>query len=398
MKLNILGIASIIIGFFFVFTACIGKKTPMNPTTDDGDLTDIPYNPQAYTIQKPNHYPQIAIPIDNPMTVAGVQLGRKLFYDAILSGDSSQSCSSCHLPSGSFTDNKKVAIGIDGIAGHRSSMSLMNVAYVRGTKDSMGIIKGLFWDGRAETLESQALLPVEDPIEMHNTWSNAIGKLKNHDHYPEDFRKAFGITNKSEITKELAAKAIAQFERILIGSGKSKYDLWQTGDGQLTDEEEDGRIIYFDEANDVGVNLPDGQCFHCHGGITLSGSQFFNNGLDEVASLTDFADLGRGIITKNPEHNGQFRSPTLRNIAMTAPYMHDGRFSTLEEVLNHYGTHGKSSQNKDRFIDQIGFIILGSNPVKYKNLSLEHQQSVIKFLHTLTDNDFVNNPDIKSPF
>jgi cytochrome c peroxidase len=392
-------IYAILLAFVMVFVACKDCDPGGNPVMANGDLTDIPYNPQVYLIKKPTHFPEVAIPSDNPMTVAGVQLGRKLFYDAILSGDSTQACASCHLPSGSFTDNLAVSRGIDGIAGHRSAMSLMNVAYVKGTKDPItGIAKGLFWDGRIETLEQQALLPVEDPIEMHNTWGNALNRLKSHAKYPEDFRKAFGITNVSEITKELAAKALAQFERILISSGQSKYDKYVNGNADFTDEEEDGRIIFFDEASTVGVNLPDGQCFHCHGGITLTGNQFFNNGLDEVSDLNGFADNGRGSVTNNPEHNGQFRSPTLRNIALTAPYMHDGRFQTLEEVMDHYGKHGKKSPNKDRFIDQIGFIVLGSNPVKYDNLSLEHQQSVVKFLHTLTDTTFINNPDIASPF
>jgi cytochrome c peroxidase len=378
----------ILIGFVLCFAACKDCTSGGFPL-DNGDLTDIPYTPVNYKINKPAHFPEILIPTDNPMTVDGVQLGRKLFYDAILSGDSTQACASCHLPAGAFTDNKAVSKGIDGISGHRSAMSLLNVAYVR---------TGLFWDGRSESLEAQALLPVEDPIEMHNTWTNAIGRLKAHLKYPEDFRKAFGITNKSEITKELAAKALAQFERILVSSGQSKYDKALNGTANLTDEEEDGRIMFFDEASTLGVNLPDGQCFHCHGGITLNGNQFFNNGLDEVAQLDGFSDKGRGMVTGNPEFNGQFRSPTLRNIALTAPYMHDGRFANLDQVLNHYGTHGKPSPNKDRFINQIGFIVLGSNPVQYNDLSIEHQKSIIAFLHTLTDTSFINNPDIASPF
>jgi cytochrome c peroxidase len=389
--------------FYIGLTVCIlaCKNEPTFPvvTPDNGDLTDIPYNPTPYTIQKPAHFPQILIPVDNPMTAEGVQLGRKLFYDSILSGDSTQACASCHYPSGSFTDNKAVSKGIDGISGTRSAMSLMNVAYVKGVFDlGSGIAKGLFWDGRSESLENQALLPVEDPIEMHNTWANAISKLRAHTKYPEDFRKAFGITNKSEITKELAAKALAQFERILISSGDSKYDKYLNGTGYLTDEEEDGRIMFFDEASVVQVNLPDGQCFHCHGGITLSGNQFFNNGLDEMPDLNNFGDKGRGAISGNVDDNGKFRSPTLRNIALTAPFMHDGRFSTLDEVMNHYGTHGKNAPNKDPFINQIGFKILGSNPVQHQNLSVEHQKSIIAFLHTLTDTSFINNPDIVSPF
>jgi cytochrome c peroxidase len=386
------------LGLLGTFYACKHDNVTSITTSDPNDLTDIPYSPTPYTIQKPAHFPEILIPEDNPMTKEGVQLGRKLFYDYILSGDSTQSCSSCHLPVGSFTDNKAVSKGIDGIAGTRSSMSLLNIAYVKtGIDPTTGIVKGLFWDGRSESLENQALLPVEDPIELHNTWANAVGKLKAHSKYPEDFRKAFGITNKNEITKELAAKALAQFERILISSGESKYDKYLNG-GFLTDEEEDGRIMFFDEAGVVGVNLPDGQCFHCHGGITLTGSQFFNNGLDEMPDLNNFPDKGRGIITGNVNDFGKFRSPTLRNIALTAPYMHDGRFTNLEEVMNHYGTHGKSSPNKDPFINQIGFIVSGSNPVQYQNLSEEHKKSIIAFLHTLTDTTFINNPDIVSPF
>jgi cytochrome c peroxidase len=386
-------------GILLSILAC--KHEPILPsvTPDNGDLTDIPYNPTHYTIQKPAHFPQILIPVDNPMTAEGVQLGRKLFYDSILSGDSTQACASCHLPGGSFTDNKAVSKGIDGISGHRSAMSLMNVAFLKGSHDdSTGIPLGLFWDGRSEFLEDQALLPVEDPIEMHNTWVNAVSKLKAHSQYPQDFRKAFGITNKSEITKELAAKALAQFERILVSSGQSKYDKSLNGIVNLTDEEEDGRIMFFDEASTSQVNLPDAQCVHCHGGITLNGGQFFNNGLDEMPDLNNFPDKGRGAISGNLADNGKFRSPTLRNIALTAPYMHDGRFSTLEEVVKHYASHGKSASNKDGFINKIGFVIPGSNPVQYTHLTEEHQKSIIAFLHTLTDTTFINNPDVVSPF
>ena len=148
------------------------------------DLTDIPYEPVDYELVVPCGFPTMEIPADNPLTVDGVQLGRFLFYDPILSADSTMSCASCHLPSGVFTDNLAVSTGIDGIAGTRSSMSLLNVGY---------FYNGLFWDGRASTLEEQALLPVEDPIEMHNTWPNVVAKLQVHENYPKMFRKAFGI-------------------------------------------------------------------------------------------------------------------------------------------------------------------------------------------------------------
>jgi cytochrome c peroxidase len=330
----------------------------------------------------------VPIPADNPLTEAGIQLGRHLFYDPILSADSTQSCSSCHLPQGSFTDNMATSKGIDGIFGRRSSMSLLNIAYATNR---------LFWDGRAATLEDQALMPVEDPIEMHNTWPNAITHLKKHAFYPEYFRKAFGINSTAEMTKELAAKAIAQFERTLISSGQSKFDRYLQGDQDALDDDElDGKLLFFDEGAVVG--LPDAQCFHCHGGITLTGNQYFNNGLDSVGSLDEFVDKGLGEVTGNPSDNGKFRAPTLRNIALSAPYMHDGRFQTLEQVIEHYSSHGKPAPNRDPLIPTVGFPIPGTNPVQYSGLTASQKQALLKFLHTLTDTDFVENPDIQSPF
>ncbi len=352
------------------------------------DLTNIPYDPKPYTVIKPSHFPNLRIPDDNPMTEAGVQLGRRLFYDPILSADSTQSCSSCHKPQSSFTDDMATSKGIDGIFGRRSAMSLLNIGYATNR---------LFWDGRSLTLEDQALLPVEDVIEMHNTWPNAMASLKNHPTYPGLFRKAFGIKSTGEMTKELTAKALSQFERILISSGKSKFDRYLQGEKDILDDDElDGKLMFFDEGAAVG--LPDAQCFHCHGGVTLTGNNFFNNGLDSVANLEDFIDKGLGEVTKNPSDNGKFRAPTLRNIAMTAPYMHDGRFQTLEEVVEHYSSHGKPSPNRDPLIITVGFPIPGSNPIQYSGLTPSQKQAIIKFLHTLTDPDFVQNPEFQNPF
>ncbi len=361
-----------------------------DPPLPDGekDLTGIPYNPQPYTVLKPAHFPEVPIPADNPITVEGIQLGRRLFYDPLLSADSTQSCSSCHLPQGSFTDNKAVSVGIDGISGRRSAMSLLNIAYATN---------GLFWDGRSSSLEDQALRPVEDPIEMHNTWPNVVAKLKKHPLYPELFRKAFGISSTQGITRELAGKAIAQFERTLISSGQSKFDRYLQGDPDALDDEElDGKLMFFDEGAVVG--LPDAQCFHCHGGLTLTGNQYFNNGLDSAATLADFKDRGRGEVTGNPYDNGKFRAPTLRNIAMAGPYMHDGRFQTLEEVIDHYSSNGKGAINEDPFIRQVGFPLPGTNPVQYSGLTPYQKKALVKFLHALTDTEFVNNPDIQNPF
>lgn len=365
----------------FGFIAC-ERESGGEPVT--GDLVQYPYNPQPYTIKKPAHYPEVPVPADNPMTYDGVQLGRHLFYDPILSADNSMSCASCHFAEKSFADGKQVSKGIDGIAGIRSSMSLMNIAYVVPTNPADTFL--LFWDGRAKSLETQALLPVEDPIELHHLWPNVIEDLKNHDKYPQMFRKAFGINDKTEITKELAAKAIAQFERIMIGSGTSIYDRYLNGETDLLqDEVLDGKLMFFDEGADFG--LPDAECFHCHGTGTLTGRGFFNNGLDPYDLIQD---PGRENVTKNPNDRGKFRTTTLMNIEKTAPYMHDGRFSNLNQVVDHY------------LFDAI--------PTPYPNPNLNliinkkqlytayHRDALVAFLKTLTDNEFINNPDLQNPF
>ena len=313
------------------------------------------------------------IPADNPLTEAGIELGRFLFYDPILSGDETMACADCHLPTGGFTDNLAFSKGIDGIPGLRSSMSLVNVGYVT---------KGLFWDGRVQTLEEQALLPVEDVLELHTEWEQVIEKLQKHPDYPTRFRQAFGINSTDELTKELAAKAIAQFERSLI-SADSKYDRVVRGEAFFDDDELMGFELFFDVPND----LPDAECGHCHNAPLFTVNQYFNNGLDSVASLDDFADKGLGTVTGLPFDNGKFRAPTLRNIALTAPYMHDGRFQTLEEVVDHYNENAHFADNVDPLIATKGL-----------GLNAEQKRALVAFMHTLTDTSFVNNPAYQNPF
>lgn len=337
----------------------------------DGDLTSIVYRPEPYAVALPKHFPQLNTPPDNPLTKQGVLLGRHLFYDPILSADSTMSCASCHLPEFAFTDAKAVSKGIDGIAGTRSSMSLINIGFVQS---------GLFWDGRAKTLEEQALLPVEDPIELHNTWPNVIKKLQAHPTYPKMFRAAFGIENSAQITKELAAKSIAQFERIII-SKDSKWDKIQEGKAFFTDLELIGQGLYFDDDPD----LPDAECGHCHNTPMATSDDFFNNGLTQTSSLDGFPDPGRGKVTKSRSDNGKFRAPTLRNIAASAPYMHDGRFKTLDEVIAHYNSGGKSSPNADPLL----------HPLK---LDAFYVKALKAFIETFNDSTFYDNPDIKNPF
>lgn len=353
-----------IISLFLLFSC---KPDP----ADTGDLTHIAYSPATFTLDVPSHFPVMNIPADNPMTKEGINLGRHLFYDPILSGDSTMSCASCHLPELSFTDGNAFSKGIDGINGTRSSMSLINIGFVKS---------GLFWDGRVKTLEEQALLPVEDPIEMHHKWPELIGQLKDHPEYPVMFRQAFGIKNKNEITKELAAKALAQFERTII-SKDSKFDLVQQGKALFTDLELIGYGMYFDNDPD----LPQSECGHCHNIPLATSDAFFNNGLTSAATLDDFPDIGRGKVSGSKADNGKFRAPTLRNIKYTAPYMHDGRFKTLDEVIAHYNSGGKDSPNADPLL----------HPLK---LDPFYIKALKAFIDTFTDTLVYKNPDLQNPF
>ena len=341
------------------------------PDPSDRDLTIVPYEPIPFMPVIPDKFPALEQPADNPMTVDGIHLGRKLFYDPILSIDSTVSCSSCHLQSGSFTDQVASSEGVAGFT-PRSSMSLINIGFH---------YHGLFWDGRASSLEKQALMPVQDPLEMGENWDNVESKLRKHSTYPDDFRKAFGIERSSQITRELATKAIAQFERSLISGGNTRYDRYLRGEIFLDDNELNGLFMFFD----MDPDIPDAECGHCHNAPLFATNDYFNNGLQESPDLESFPDKGLGFFTGKAGDNGKFKAPTLRNLAFTAPYMHDGRFQTLEEVIEHYNSGGHASPNKNALIYPL-------------HLSETQKKDLIAFLMTLTDSTTLTNEAFKSPF
>jgi len=334
----------LIIRFSIFFIICIFGCDFDPSELPEGDLLYIPYQPESVTPVPPGSFPGLEIPNDNPITKAGLILGRKLFFDPILSRDSSQSCSSCHQQDKSFTDGLARSLGVDRISGRRSAMNLLDVGFHT---------HGLFWDGRAGSLEIQALSPVEDPIEMHFHWPGVMERIKRHPTYPIEFRKAFGIAQVDSITKYLAVKAIAQFERTLISTGTSKYDLAITpGSGVFFSESElRGFEMYFDKS---GGRLPDAECFHCHNAPLMTSLDFFNNGIQQVRVGQQFDDNGLGAVTGNIAQNGMFKVPTLRNITLTGPYMHDGRFTSLEQVIDHYNSGGFPADNKNPFIRKLG--------------------------------------------
>lgn len=355
----------------FITLLIMGIYACGDDNPDEGDLSSIPYAPQSYDPNLPSYLPKLTTPPDNPLTVDGINLGRHLFFDNILSGNGTMSCASCHDPKKAFTDGQAVSVGIDGISGRRSSMSLVNIGFTKN---------GLFWDGRAKTLEDQALLPVTDPIELHTTWTDVESRLRNHENYPTLFRKAFGIKNKSEISKTLVAKALAQYQRIIL-SVDSKFDRIRQGKEKFDDLELIGYSLYIDLE---GSDLPDAECHHCHTLDLATADAFFNNGLQYSPDLNSFKDMGRGAVTGSLADNGKMRAPTLRNIFYSAPYMHDGSLKTIDEVLNHYNGHGKSSPNKDPLIRDLG-------------LTPFHKEALIAFLHTLTDTSYLQNPLLQRP-
>lgn len=364
---------SIVYTGFLLF--CLAGFTQCHDTIDvdplEKDLIHIPFEPVSYTPTIPSGFPALEQPDDNRMTIDGIRLGRKLFYDPILSVDSTISCSSCHQQAGSFTDQVALSEGVSGFT-TRSSMSLINVGLH---------YHGFFWDGRSATLEEQALAPVENPVEMGETWDNVELKLRSHPVYPSDFRKAFGIEGTAEINRDLAAKAIAQFERSLISGGNTKYDRFARGEIVLDESEYNGFLMFFD----FDPSIPDAECGHCHNAPLFATEDYFNNGLQESEDLNGFLDKGLGLFTGDPGDNGKFKAPTLRNIAFTAPYMHDGRFNTLEEVIDHYNSGGKLSPNRNSLLHPL-------------HLTESQKADLKAFILTLTDSSALTNPAFKNPF
>lgn len=320
------------------------------------------------------HYPaafggRFSIPTDNPMTQEGVHLGRLLFYEPRLSKTGTVSCGNCHQQARAFTDGLAFSVGVSGKPTRRNAMSLANLLWVRN----------LFWDGRSTSLEQQALVPLAHEDEMGLKPGDAARTLQKTAPYPALFRRVFGSDT---ITDDRIGKAIAQFERTLI-SASSPYDQYLQGKYSLSASEERGLRLFTAVPNpEKGVR--GGNCAHCHGGPRLMQELFHNNGLDRQV-----ADPGRQEVTGLPLDQGRFRVPTLRNIALTAPYMHDGRFATLAAVLDHYSDHVQETP------------ALPSELVPARNgglgLTSAEKTDLLAFLNLLTDTVFVNNPQFADP-
>jgi cytochrome c peroxidase len=347
-----------------VFIALVSCKK------DNGNIPQ--YSDKEYKLEY-GDFPPPNIPTDNLLTEEGVKLGRMLFYEKKLSKDGTQSCASCHNQDNSFNDLRQFSIGVEGLPGKRNAMTIVNLAWHKN---------GFFWDGRASTLRQQSLKPIQDPLEMNEKLENAVSKLKLNKSYVDQFMRAF---KDPEITADKISLALEQFMMTLV-SFSSKYDQWKSGKIQLTDSEERGRKLFFAE-RDVLNGKKGAECFHCHNGFDFTNHAFTNNGLDYDSQ---FKDLGRFEVTNKEIDKARFKTPTLRNIELTSPYMHDGRFKTLEEVIEHYNSDVKFSSTLDPVMTNVAQAGL--------DLDENDKADLINFLKTLTDQKFISEPSFKDPF
>lgn len=321
----------------FIITFACKKDNEGTSTMDSGD--------EILTLQIPKGFPYPDIPQDNKPTPNRIALGEKLFFDPILSRDSTIACGSCHLPGMKFTDGLAVSNGIDGHQALRNAPTIMNVAYQ----------PNFFWDGGSPTLEQQVLGPIQNPNEMDFNVNLVVARLQNNPTYVSDFKRAYN----SDPSVFTLTRAIACYERTLF-TGRSKFDRFQyDGDtNALNASEKNGMTLFFNETGD---------CFHCHVDYNFTDYSFQNNGLYSV-----YADSGRARITLRSSDVGKFKVPSLRNCELTGPYMHDGSMATLEEVVEHYNSGGQPSPTK-------------SNVVRPRNMTAQEKTDLVNFLKALTD-------------
>lgn len=307
-----------------------------------------PVDRTPYPLVVPEGFPMPESPEDNTLTEARVALGRQLFHEPLLSGDSSITCASCHKRSLAFADSLPISPGVKGRMGFRNSPTLANVAYLDLVNK----------DGGVPTLDLQPIVPIEDHAEMDLSILLAAERLNARPDYSTPFQRAYG----DKATPFTITRALAAFMRTLI-SGDSRYDQAARGGTTLTAAESRGQALFFSERTN---------CSSCHGGFNFTDNSFRNNGLYPA-----YEDHGRYRVTTDSADIGKFRVPTLRNIACTAPYMHDGSVPSLREVLRHYNKGGNHPPNQDPLIRPLGL-----NESEIADLEA--------FLHSLTDDAFVN--------
>ena len=342
----------------FTLMNVTAKSVAANVSGNEKASKPIPPHTTPYTFPVPAHFPQPQLPADNPLTVEGIALGKRLFFEKRLSGNNTQSCASCHQPDHAFADaGKAFSVGIDGRPGTRRAMPLFNLAWSRFYT----------WDGRRTRLRDQALAPIQDAREMHQSLSRTLGKLRANKTYTALFARAF---DDHTITVASLGLAIEQYLLTII-SADAKFDRALRGEAQFTNQEKRGLELFITEYDPArGVGGAD--CFHCHGGNLFTDYQFKNNGLKPNAG-----DGGRFQITGSAADRDKFKTPSLRNVELTGPYMHDGRFATLSAVVAHYSSGIHRSDTLDPNI--------AKHPDGGVHLSTTDQKALVAFLKTLTE-------------
>lgn len=296
------------------------------------------------------------IPPENLITPEKIELGKMLYFDKRLSADNTISCATCHDPQKGWSDSESVSTGVRNQKGTRNSPTIVNSTYMTLQ----------FWDGRAKTLEEQALGPIANPVEMGNNHEIMVKTIASIPGYQVQFQKVFG----GPVTKERIAQAIATFERTIL-SGNSRYDRFVAGDkSALKEDEIRGKDLFFGKA----------RCVVCHLGPNFSDSQFHNLG---VGMNKPTPDLGRYLVTQQERDKGAFKTPGLRDLSRTAPYMHDGSQKTLEEVIKFYNQGGEANPQLDPLITQL-------------NLTEQEEKDLVAFMKGLEGNPYpmVNLPEL----
>lgn len=345
------------------------------------DILTLPSTPFNYAnIDLPNYFNDRQLteedntPASNPITDNGATLGRVLFYDTKLSANNTISCASCHVQSNGFADPNQFSTGFEGGLTGRNSMGLSNAKYYENG--------AFFWDERASSLEEQTLMPIQDHVEMGMTLAELETKLQGEEYYQYLFEQAFGD---NAVTSERIARAMSQFIRAMV-SYESKYDVGLAANNG----NDNGNFSNFSELENLGKNLFMSRrtnCSRCHITDVFVGDQARNNGLDATTT-----DAGLGAVTGDTRDDGKFKTNSLRNIELTAPYMHDGRFATLEEVVEHYNSGVQNHPNLDNRLRQRG------GGVRRLNLSQQEKTALVEFLKTLTDNEFTSDVKFSDPF
>ena len=335
----------------------IVSQQPTPPSDLKSQISNLKSQIPAVPFQVPTGFPSPSLPHDNPLTKQAIDLGRGLFNDRRLSRNATLSCASCHQESHAFSDPRKLSLGVDGKPGTRHSMPLFNLAW-----------SGDFaWDGSKPRIRDQARAALTNPVEMDADPETIAAILAKDPHVVRGFKSAFG---ESKITPERIFLALEQFLLTRI-SNNTRFDRATRGELELSELEKEGFALFATE-HDPARGQKGADCFHCHGGMTFTDYQHKNNGLDLTTT-----DRGRALVTGSDADAGKFKTPSLRNVALTAPYMHDGRFATLEEVLDHYDHGVVRNANLDPN--------LAKHPPAGLSLTADDKKALIAFLKTLSD-------------